>query len=391
MNDIFAAIYIMGALQGFSLVAVLLTRKNNPFPNRILSILLGLFSLNLVNLAVKESSATNYSLFTAPFSFIYGPLLWLYVSALTGRLPERFRFRTFAHFIPFLTVLFILTPLGAWTSSNARFALLSVQIVQYAAYLSAALFALKRYEKVILGFFSTAEELSLRWLRIVITIDFVTLGIVALLFVLQLFGLYDLSHSHALPRVTFILSSLCIYVIGYFSLLQPTISPRAAYAADILEPGSIEWNEPASLPAGDSPRDTATNILKYEKSRLDDHILDAYKEELTAYMERAKPFIDPELTLQELADALSLSYHTLSQVINAGFNKNFYSFVNEYRVAEVKRLLAEAELEKSVLFLAFEAGFNSKSNFNNIFKKMTGMTPSEYRRSLVPADKVRRA
>lgn len=77
---------------------------------------------------------------------------------------------------------------------------------------------------------------------------------------------------------------------------------------------------------------------------------------------------------------MNISTHHLSQAINQNLNTNFYKFVNAYRVEEVKKKLKNPEFEKySILGIAFESGFNSKSTFNKIFKEETGMTPSEFK------------
>jgi AraC-like DNA-binding protein len=97
-------------------------------------------------------------------------------------------------------------------------------------------------------------------------------------------------------------------------------------------------------------------------------------------MEREKPFRDSTLTLQELADRLDVSRHHLSEVLNAERGETFFDFVNGYRVDEVKRMLADRSYENLTLMaIAEEAGFSSKSTFNDSFKRLAGMTPSEYR------------
>ena len=98
-------------------------------------------------------------------------------------------------------------------------------------------------------------------------------------------------------------------------------------------------------------------------------------------MEEKKPFIRSTLTLQELADELSIASHQLSQVINDRLQKNFFDFVNGYRVKEVQtRLVAPEAQNLTILAVALDSGFSSKSSFNTIFKKQTQMTPSEFKR-----------
>lgn len=123
---------------------------------------------------------------------------------------------------------------------------------------------------------------------------------------------------------------------------------------------------------------------KYEKSRLDDDIARAYVRELKELMEKEKPYKDPDLTLPQLAKKLNLSANILSQVINGHCNLNFYTFINIYRTEAVMEMMKDDFYkQRSILELAYDAGFKSKTTFNTIFKKHTGLTPSEFRKNLV--------
>ena len=96
-------------------------------------------------------------------------------------------------------------------------------------------------------------------------------------------------------------------------------------------------------------------------------------------MENEKPYLDTKLGLKELAEDLDISVHHLSQVINEKLGKNFFEFVNGYRVAEVISLLKNPQYKRyTLLAIAYDSGFNSKSRFNSVFKKNTGFTPSKY-------------
>ena len=98
------------------------------------------------------------------------------------------------------------------------------------------------------------------------------------------------------------------------------------------------------------------------------------------YMEEEKPYLDVDLTIHDVSTELTIPRHYLTQVINEMLGKNFYTFINEYRIEEVKKLLVSDKFSKYTLTsIAFEAGFNSKSSFNSIFKSTTGMTPTEFK------------
>ena len=98
-------------------------------------------------------------------------------------------------------------------------------------------------------------------------------------------------------------------------------------------------------------------------------------------MKDEKLYQEPQLTLQNLADKIEVPSYQLSQAINEGMNMNFYDLVNSYRVEEAKRLLLDEKNKNlTILSVGFEAGFNSTTTFNTVFKKFTGLTPAEFKR-----------
>jgi AraC-like DNA-binding protein len=99
-------------------------------------------------------------------------------------------------------------------------------------------------------------------------------------------------------------------------------------------------------------------------------------------MEKERPWQDSDLTLADLAARLSTTPHRLSEVLNSQLGQTFYDFVNGYRVREVQRRIAAGEAQQvTMLSLALDAGFASKSTFNGVFKKHTGQTPSDFRQT----------
>jgi AraC-like DNA-binding protein len=119
-----------------------------------------------------------------------------------------------------------------------------------------------------------------------------------------------------------------------------------------------------------------------KKPFLSKSLEEEYLEKLSSYMDEKKPFLNPDLTLMDLAEQVSIPYRALSEVINNKLKQNFYDYINSYRISESKKLLPEKNGRfKTVLEILYEVGYNSKSSFNNAFKKFTGMTPTEYRKS----------
>ena len=100
-------------------------------------------------------------------------------------------------------------------------------------------------------------------------------------------------------------------------------------------------------------------------------------------MQTKKPYLNPELNIYQLSDDLKLKKHHLSQVINEKSGMNFFDFVNTFRVEEIKRNLANPSMTNyTLLGIGLESGFNSKATFNSAFKKFTGLTPSDFSKSL---------
>jgi len=119
---------------------------------------------------------------------------------------------------------------------------------------------------------------------------------------------------------------------------------------------------------------------RYKKSALDEQMMDQYEVSLTKFMQKSKIYLEAEVSLEELSDKTKIPKHHLTQLLNERFGKNFYTFINEYRIGEALEKLKSPDIDISILSLAFDCGFNSKSSFNNYFKKVTGLTPSAYRK-----------
>ncbi len=123
---------------------------------------------------------------------------------------------------------------------------------------------------------------------------------------------------------------------------------------------------------------------KYKKSLLEEAEIKKYKRRLEQLMNDEKPYLDPELTLRSLAEMLDLPPNYLSQLLNEGFDKNFSEYINSYRLETFKSKAADPSCQHlTILGLAYESGFNSKTVFNSFFKKTMGKTPRAYWKSVV--------
>jgi YesN/AraC family two-component response regulator len=121
---------------------------------------------------------------------------------------------------------------------------------------------------------------------------------------------------------------------------------------------------------------------KYQYSILKETDKEQYHEKLTSLMSKEKLYLNPSISLPELAEKLDIAPCYVSQIINETFQQNFRDFVNKYRIEESKILLSQQNLNLNILGIAFDTGFNSKSAFNKAFKRNTGITPKEFRKRL---------
>ena len=136
-------------------------------------------------------------------------------------------------------------------------------------------------------------------------------------------------------------------------------------------------------PLPDSVPDAIEQGSKYKKSLISDEDLVRYRKELSGLMSNNRPYLDPYLTLNDLAEKLGIPANHLSQLLNDGFDQNFAEFVNTYRLDHFKNEIIKPEKQNfTLLALAFESGFNSKTVFNSFFKKAMGTTPSKYLKSV---------
>lgn len=130
-----------------------------------------------------------------------------------------------------------------------------------------------------------------------------------------------------------------------------------------------------------TPASTEVQKQKYENSNLQESQKEKYLEKLKAYMETEKPYHQSDLTLNQLSEQINIPSYYLSQTINEKLDCNFLDFINGYRVANAKENLADPKLgHYTIMAIAYDVGFNSKSTFYSAFKKHTGMTPNQYRK-----------
>jgi AraC-like DNA-binding protein len=228
-----------------------------------------------------------------------------------------------------------------------------VMNLQILIYMSASIIILRAYKRSLKNSFSEIEKIKLSWLRLVLW---------AFLFMWFL----DLTHLF-LMKIDFISKALSNWMSLVSLLINFTFAILIMYRG-LKQPQYFEIIQ------------SSKEKIKYESSGLSKEKNDEYLARLLDFMRNEKPYLIPTLTLNNLAASLRIQPKALSQIINQNLNKNFYDFINDYRINEAKTILSDnSKTEMTVLEILYECGFNSKSVFNTAFKKYTGQTPSEFR------------
>ncbi len=301
---------------------------------------------------------------------IVGPLFYFYARAIVGKpimsltaiILHVAPFFVFAWAIPLLTydvLSFRQVNYGMLTTfdpfnksvSFMQYAYSTVFIVQFLhglLYLFVTYALISNYEIKLTATYSSLDTGSLRWAKILTMLLLLAVVLISLFLLLFFFRQ---SYNRSLDYLYVIPTSVLIYVISY-------------------KLAGVSW------PSGD---DQVTRSSKYEKSSLKYDQAKAYALQIEKFMEVSKPYLNNELRMQEFAGMVKIPPHHVSQVINEHLNTTFFDFINRYRVDEAKRLIL-AEPKSSLLEIAFKAGFNNKTSFNNAFKKFTSQTPAEFRK-----------
>ncbi len=297
--------------------------------------------------------------------YTLGPLYYLYAQAMT-RLQFRFRPKQLLHLLPMAGFALWLVSFKqqdlpiqlaqyhAWESGQepAPFVVAYGPKLVLLGYLVAIFQRLTHHQRAIREVLAEVEQKDLHWLKR------------SLLMLLGLYAGWVLVNENLLPALYFGVATLGYsYWLGYYIIRQKAIYTHVAPTVSL-----DTLNQQSSV--------------RYRNSTLTEADKNAWIDRVNTCMETQKPFLDKELTLTTLADQLRLSPNQLSQVLNEGFGENFYAFINRYRVAESKRLLLDPSLDHfTILGVAFEAGFNTKSTFNKAFRELVGQSPSDYQKT----------
>lgn len=371
--DKWTTLFLLASVQGLFLALIIfIHKKGNRQANTILSSILLLFSVMMMYyVAYWSGYAAKFSwmnFWIEPFTFLYGPLIYLYLVTLeNGHLPRKYQI----HFIPAVVQFLFLIPLiirntygkVEWLKrnffsfgskiDNINLSFIVFQNISLIAYgVLIFVFLRKDYEQ--LNKYATKEELlKHNWLRKIAWLYAGFTTAVCSYWTLAWLGWIRTEYDY---MISFSMT-VFIYTVGYLGFRQPEIFNGINMI--------IQKKREA----------------KYARSSLKEEQVRVYLDKLLSIMDTERPFLDSNLKIQQLAEKTGVSSHHLSQIINEGMNQNYADFINSYRIREACRLLLSPTYEQEkILSIAFDSGFQNKATFNVTFKKYNGMSPTEYRK-----------
>lgn len=371
-------ILVIAGFQAILLAALVLGRKEKAHADIFLSLLFLAFAATTLLAFMEIYNRRNDYPFpffihtSAPFIFLHSPLLWLYIKSLTT---QNFRFLPvyLLHFLPFLAILFrfatsvyilpaddriVNDSTGAFLNEPFYPFVMASILLYTQGYFIWCLLMIKSFRRKLYSFFSRTEQIDLKWLRFFLTASVIAYASISLIYISNFF-LNFLPYSTMQP-VGYSFSAIFILVLGFYGLRQTNV-----FAAG---------NLPLNL---DIASQTTRIELPLEKGE------EQFVKRLLKLMAEVKPHLNPDLTLATLAAEMNSTPEYLSGILNNRLKRNFFDFVNYYRVEEFKTRCRDPKNKSlSILGIAMDSGFNSKATFNRVFRNMVNLTPGEYFRQV---------
>lgn len=375
MDNLLSIVTIISLFISFFLAFFLLTVKTeHKISNRLFAFFLIITSIDISEPLISQitDGPSNLGMLRTLFAFLQIPAFYLYVLSVCYS-DFRWKPKYLVHLLPFLIVNLALVP---------RF--YSVDIA------SKIYFIINRQDMIELQFTHWLFHLQV---VVYFTAVFLLLRKAKKLYLENNSG-ESLSSYHWLFQFTSVLTVFYLVVIlkNIFKFSDyPYISDWIKIGILVSQLFIICWylykalNNPRLFRNIDSKLKLVSDLIleekKIESETLNDDLL-----KLKKYMIDEKPFLNPALTIQDISKAMNVPLRELSVLINHQLGKHFYDFVNTYRIENAMEILKDPSKSKvTILEILYEVGFNSKSSFNTAFKKHTGNTPTEYRKS--PQDK----
>lgn len=374
---------LLAAAQGvLFLLGIQTIRDGNKVANRMLSILILIITIALMGrVSTYDRDLFNRfpHLLLLPdiVYFLYGPLFFLYIQRLL-RLPAKqggYGNRQWLHFLPFAVQLIVYIPLLLMPQQAFIDAVVDKELKTFFAWTALAAFFFNAVywwwsRKFVRSYLSTSGQQhafhsNVEFLRAAFWTQFgaiLLLGAACLWWLLgRLTGTDVAFWTENLVDAVWITLSITAFLLGFYSVKKPEI---------FRLPSELDMGQGEDAPT-ESSLPSTDEAMKEELVHL--------RKQVAGIMSKDKPYRNPGLTLEELAQLVGTNRHLLSRAINEGIGVNFNDFVNSYRVKEFKALaLDEGHRHHTLLAVAYIVGFNSKSAFNRSFKKLENCTPREY-------------
>ncbi len=354
-------VILLGSIiaQGVFASILLFSHPRNHASNRLLSLLLLAFSLWLLDpfnrVAGVYQQDPDYYFMPIFYSLSFGPLLYAYVGQLT-QMKTQYRWYDGVHLLPvvFQAGLYWFLHFSSydlqrwfWFEVHRPYTYpleFYLSLISLFGYTLASLRLLRQYQTWLKDHFSELSRLRLSWLQLV-------LWLMALLCLLWMVDLFLRLVWNVYPDQSF-----AEVMMGVIVLFLAAGSLRQMGLREVTE--AKQTMAPTTERAPELDARLTANIK---------HV-----------MEEEQLYLQPQLTLKDFAKAMNSPPRTVSEHLNHGLQQSFIDFVNTYRVAAFQRKLEEGNSHLTLLGLALESGFNSKSTFNRVFKKHTGQSPQEY-------------
>ncbi|TGE10487.1 helix-turn-helix domain-containing protein [Hymenobacter fodinae] len=369
--------------------------RQNRLPSRFLALLMLSIALWLLDgfFRVANIYGQNPNWYFAPiyYSLAFGPLLYFYVRSLVNH-EFRLQPRHFWHFVPVLAqaLLYGWLRLQTYETRNwfwqhvhrpytYRLEFLGTWL-SLVVYLGLSLRLLGQYRRWLLDNFSETSQLRLQWLRTLL----VLVGVVSVQWLLELVlrEFFDLYYTYDYSTE---LLGIVVFLIGVVGLRQADMQavnfqPEMALEepAQSTQPAYVATPTPVlpeARPVENQLVEAPSTTEAAPKAAVDE----AAMARIRWALEEEKLYLNPTLTLAELSAHTGLAPRLISFTVNQGFGQSFNDLVNGYRVEEVKRRLRTPDAHRlTLLGIALDSGFNSKTTFNRIFKQFTGYAPRDY-------------
>ena len=372
-NIIYQLSYL-GAIQGFILaVIVLYYPGKKKTSNRLLSLFICVLAYLLVIGRIVEIINTPFIRLLYVLRFLAPIALYLYITSLFQTI--NWKKQVFHILIPFLDLLVIygltsakLSRLGQdpiWNSIPLATLNLGWFLIVYTLYFTLIHKAIQQYKLKVLQNFSTFNKIGLSWVKQVY------LGCIGLIIIDSLVAIFSFVLPNYYTPYHGLINTITYTAFMYFLTIKGNLTPKV-YRLHLIK----EKNHVTSGSFSREPK--AKEILKKDEE------LNSLAVNIVRLIEKERLYKQMGLSVDEVAARLETQSYLVSQAINSCLGKNFFELINRYRVEEAKKLLKDSSRDHlSLVGIGFEAGFNSKTSFNTSFKKYTGMTPSEFKKTSI--------